>query len=976
MPNRLSMSNGPIDRSLTELRCELASCKLQLLESQREVTRAGQYGSIFANHPKPLWTFDVTSRRFLEVNDAAVRLYGYTVEEFQGMTIDDIRPVEDLPALDEALGLAPGEVAPLWRHRKKDGTVFEVELVVEEILLQGRSARIVMAQDASFCGELQLKRSLRALRLLSRCNQAMLHAVDEQQLLVGVCQAAVEIGGYELAWVGYARADDRKSIQRAASAGPGEQSLSELALSWEEGGSEGDWLPGRVVRSGRAEWCSDASRKDRHQSCLGLPLRHLGTTFGVLLLGSRDVLGKTPEEMQLMTELADNLAFGIQNLRVRREREQLEKAVLAVATGVSAGSGAQFFETLCFHLAEACGAAVAGVAEVIPDRPSMARTFACIAHGRPLANCEYRIADTPCEHLRSQDEYLLSSGLADQYPLAPISKAFGAQAYVGRRLVGSAGQMVGKLFALFTEPLQDTRHISAALRIFAARAASEIERKQAQTRVQEQAALLDAAHEAIYVRDLSDRVLFWNRAAEKLYGWSGAEAIGRPIRELVGGEPAALDEASRILRAQGEWRGEVEKRSREGRPQMVAVNWTLVRDEAGQPKAVLAINYDITEQKNLEAQLFRAQRLESLGTLAGGIAHDLNNVLAPITMAARLLQETVSAPDALDLLSTIQQSAQRAADLVRQMLTFARGAQGERIPVDLSKILQDLLQLMRETFPKSVTLEWLSDCEVATVCGDPTQLHQVFLNLCVNARDALVAGGRLGIRLTSRQLEQNRWQLPAGAYFGVEVEDTGQGIPLALQDRIFEPFFTTKEVGQGTGLGLSTAIAIVQSHKGALDVRSRPGQGSTFTVLLPAALSPSPTGQPTLPRAASKPRGNGELVLVVDDEPTLRRVLQRTLGRAGYRVLLAQDGVEALEIYQQHRQEIAVVLTDLAMPRMDGLSLVQALRSLDSNLKIIGTSGHGNSEAFSRLGVTHFLAKPCPTEVLLECLQELLLSQP
>ena len=183
-------------------------------------------------------------------------------------------------------------------------------------------------------------------------------------------------------------------------------------------------------------------------------------------------------------------------------------------------------------------------------------------------------------------------------------------------------------------------------------------------------------------------------------------------------------------------------------------------------------------------------------------------------------------------------------------------------------------------------------------------------------------------------------------------------------------------MGQGTGLGLSTAIAIVQSHKGALDVSSRPGQGSTFTVLLPAALSPSPTGQPTLPRAASKPRGNGELVLVVDDEPTLRRVLQRTLGRAGYRVLLAQDGVEALEIYQQHRQEIAVVLTDLAMPRMDGLSLVQALRSLDSNLKIIGTSGHGNSEAFSRLGVTHFLAKPCPTEVLLECLQELLLSQP
>lgn len=950
------MQKPPSDPLTVELRRQLANHKLQLRESQRELQRVGEYRLIFASHPHPMWTFDLSSRRFLAVNDAAVRHYGYSVEEFLTMTIDDIRPPEDIPALLEALRGAPRCVARLWRHKKKDGTVFDVEIAVEDIQLQDRTVRIVLAQDVTprLSAEQQLQRSLRALTLLSRGNQAMLHAVDEQELLAGVCQAAVEIGGYEMAWVGFARADAR--IERAASAGR------------EDDASGDDALPCRVMRAGQAEWCPD-------RGCLGLPLRHQGTTLGVLLLGSRDSLGNTPEELELMTELADNLAFGIQNLRIRRQREQLEKAVLAVATGVSAGAGAQFFETLCLHLAEACGAAVAGVAEVIPDRPTLARTFACVAHGQSLANCEYSIGDTPCNTLRSQEEFMVHSGLAEEYPLAPVARAFGARAYVGRRLVGSSGQMVGILFVLFSEPLEETGHISATLRIFAARAASEIERKQAQKRVQEQAALLDAAHEAIYVRDLSDRVLYWNRGAEKLYGWSSGEAVGRTVRELLGGGQAEVAEATRILQAQGEWRGEIEKRSKEGHPHTVAVNWTLVRDEQDHPKAVLAINYDVTEQKNLEAQVFRSQRLESIGTLAGGIAHDLNNVLAPITLAAKILKETVPDRDSLELVTTIQQSAQRAADLVRQVLTFARGVpQGERIPVDLIKILQDLLQLVRETFPKSLTIQLTSDCNAAPVCGDQTQLHQVFLNLCVNSRDALSAGGRLEIRLSRRQLQQNPWQLPGGNYFCVEVEDTGEGIPLSLHERIFEPFFTTKEVGKGTGLGLSTSMAIVKSHMGALDVRSLPGQGSTFTVLLPA-LSPTQAGEPVVARPPSELRGQGELVLVVDDEPTLRRLLQRTLERAGYQVLLAHDGVEALEIYQQHRQQISVVLTDLAMPRMDGLSLVQALKAVDSNLRIIGTSGHGNSEAFARLGVTHFLAKPCPTEVLLECLQQLLASE-
>ena len=387
---------------------------------------------------------------------------------------------------------------------------------------------------------------------------------------------------------------------------------------------------------------------------------------------------------------------------------------------------------------------------------------------------------------------------------------------------------------------------------------------------------------------------------------------------------------------------------------------------------------DLTERKKLEQQFLRTQRLESIGTLAGGIAHDLNNVLAPILLSVEMLKDHVSSADGFELLATLEGSAQHGADLVKQVLTFARGIEGQRIAVNPIRLVRDLLKVIRDTFAKSIQVGFVPAPDLWSVTGDPTQLHQVFLNLCVNARDAMPNGGDLTLSLTNVELDANT--LPAnvdarpGPYVLVTVEDTGTGIPAAIRGRILEPFFTTKEIGKGTGLGLSTASVIVKSHGGFIQLYSELGQGSRFAVYLPAN-STTPAAQDLPVARPGMPRGQGELILVVDDEKAIRKVAQRTLERFGYRVVLASDGGEALASYERLQGEIAVVLTDMAMPIMDGPALIVALRKLHPGVRIIGSSGLASSSSIAEVtgtGLQHFVPKPYTAEALLKVLHQIL----
>ncbi len=497
----------------------------------------------------------------------------------------------------------------------------------------------------------------------------------------------------------------------------------------------------------------------------------------------------------------------------------------------------------------------------------------------------------------------------------------------------------------------------------------------------EQAALLDQTNDGILVADLQGVILFWNRGAERLFGWTAAEAIGRRVPELLRIDDAQLRPAAEAVLNRGSWSGHLDKRARTGKVLTLDCSWTLLRDAQGNPKSILATDTDITERKEMEAKFLRAQRLESIGTLAGGIAHDLNNLLAPIFVGLDLLKISPRNADDQRLLQLMEQSSTRATALVRQVLSFARGEEGARVSVHLRYVAREVAAIVRSTFPRNIALQVDCEKDLWLVHADPTQLNQILLNLCVNARDAMPDGGRLTLSARNVELDTAFAALShaaPGRYVLVEVADTGTGIPRELIDKIFDPFFTTKERGKGTGLGLSTVLGIARSHGGFVNVYSEPGQGSVFKVYLPAAEAPTQTPA-ALPTESAPPfGGDGETILLVEDEAIIREVTQHALELAGYQVITANDGAQAFALFHANRSKITLVLTDMMMPIMDGAALVAAIRRADAKVAVIAASGlndHNNQIKAATAGITHFLCKPYTTTELLAAIRRAL-NQP
>ena len=504
------------------------------------------------------------------------------------------------------------------------------------------------------------------------------------------------------------------------------------------------------------------------------------------------------------------------------------------------------------------------------------------------------------------------------------------------------------------------------------------ERKRAEEQIVEQAAFLDKARDAILVRDLEGKILFWNNGAERVYGWPRQDVIGRNIGELLYTSPKKFAEVNGLTITQGEWSGELQHLTKDHREITIEARWTLIRDNEGNPKSVLAINTDITERKKIEAQFMRAQRMESIGTLAGGIAHDLNNILAPIMMSIELLKSDSDNPQTTKILETIEVSAKRGADIVRQVLSFARGLEGQRVEVQPKHLLNDLASIIKDTFPKDIRLQFSVPNDMWTILADPTQVHQILLNLCVNARDAMPNGGDLTVGVENCVLDDQyaamHIQAKPGRYVIISVTDSGMGMPPEVIDKIFEPFFTTKELNKGTGLGLSTVIAIVKGHDGIVNVYSELGKGTTFKVYLPAIKTAS-EGRKEQSDAASLPRGNGETILVVDDEASVLTITGQTLQAFGYRILTATDGAHALGVYAENKNQIAVVLTDMMMPVMDGPSMIHALIRMNPAVKIIAASGldaNGGVARASGAGIKYFLTKPYTAGTLLKSVRAIL----
>jgi two-component system, cell cycle sensor histidine kinase and response regulator CckA len=505
-------------------------------------------------------------------------------------------------------------------------------------------------------------------------------------------------------------------------------------------------------------------------------------------------------------------------------------------------------------------------------------------------------------------------------------------------------------------------------------------RKLAEEKIREQAALLEVTTDAILVRDLDNQILFWNQGAAHLYGWSAEEALGRSTIDLLFRGVSALTVVARqTVLSKGEWQGELKKVNKLGKEVIVQSRWTLVRDEMGNPKSILAVDTNITEKKLLEDQLLRAQRIESLGTLASGIAHDLNNILTPILAVAQLLPIKLPNldPQTQRLLQMLEDSSKRGSDLVSQILAFARGSEGTRITIQAGHLVLEVGRVAKQTFPKSITIyENVTPPDLWIVSADATQLHQVFMNLCINARDAMPEGGTLTLEAKNIVLDTNfvRMHLDAheGAYVAITIADTGTGIAPEVIDRMFEPFFTTKELGKGTGLGLSTALAIIKGHGGFVTVYSDRNLGSRFTVYLPALEGSHPLqAAENLENLA----GNGELILVVDDEASIREITKESLEAHNYRAITANDGIEAFALYAQQPHDISIVLLDMMMPTLDTSTIVRTLQRLNPQVQIIAMSGLMANEAIAAANPTAiqaFLAKPFTAYELLQTLSQVI----
>lgn len=473
-------------------------------------------------------------------------------------------------------------------------------------------------------------------------------------------------------------------------------------------------------------------------------------------------------------------------------------------------------------------------------------------------------------------------------------------------------------------------------------------------RLRAQAELLDAAHDAMIVRTVDGRFVYGNRSAEQTAGRPLKDLEGQRVADLLYADRAAYERAEAAVLRAGQFAGDLRRRHRDGRVLLMDCRWQLMRDGSGAPSTIFAVETDVTEWRRDEEQRYRDQRLESLGALAGGIAHDLNNVLTPVVLGAQLLAADEADPRRRALLASVEAGSTRAAQLIRQLLQFARGEGGARRALDVAALLEEAASFAKEALPKAIAVSVLAEPDVPRVAGDATQLFQVLMNLTANAGDAMPDGGILQLTAATSPADPG--------LVAIAVTDSGAGMDGETAARVFEPFFTTKELGRGTGLGLSTSLAIVRSHGGTLQVESVPGAGSTFTLHLPAAAHvPEAGAEPSAPSRA----GAGELVLLVDDDAEVRRFAEVALTRSGYEVLAVGDGRSAVDLVE--RAAVDLLLVDMTMAGMGGAETAARARAVRAGLPVVAMSGFDAEAAASRADhrFASFLPKPFAVDDLL-----------
>lgn len=907
----------------------------------------------------------VRGRVFVSVNQRFCDMLGYAPEELAGHSASLVYACEaDYQRAGETMYAdlnRHGAAACQTKFRCKDSSVIEVMLTTTYSAPGEEATFVVMDVTRSRRAEEELYWQNRELTAFHRISEVMLSGQSTQSIFDTIARETSGMTDFPMVAIELCDFDRAVMVYRGAYGIP----LNEMPSPFEVPMDVS--LSGQVAHSGeplverdipaRREYAAPILRLLGVQTFACVPIKSDGQVVGTLSLSHRERIHVEARVMKAAGSLANYLSTLFDRLQAREAMSRSEAELSTVYDRVPSVL-CLFDEQLQIVRANLAATEFAGCASVNLRLPRVGEFFRCQNIAKNGV-CGREGACLGCD-LRGPLLETLTTGKSQR------------QIKITKTIVRK-GAPEDVVLLVSTERIQLGHTVRVLMCL------EDITKNvRADEQIRSQAALLDITGDAIYVRDFSDRVIYWNEGAHQLYGWTPAEAIGRTSNELMpDNTPFDNARALHTVQHHDEWTGEIKQRSRDGRELTIQSRWTLVREPDGKPKAILVVNRDITEKKQLESQLLRGQRLESIGTLASGLAHDLNNVLAPIMMAVQFIKDNTEDDGMKACFQTLETCSRRGADIIRQVLMFARGVEGERILINPKHLIQEMQRIATETFPRSIEINTRLSRQPCVLLGDATQIQQVLMNLCVNARDAMPQGGVLTIGLDKKDLDATGVAIhpkaKPGGYVVISVTDTGTGIPPELVDKIFDPFFTTKPLGQGTGLGLPTVLGIAENHGGFVHLETKVGAGTTFYVYIPIA--PGEVAGEDFKGLPEQARGKGELILVVDDEPSVRKLASAIMSRNGYRTVTASDGREGLKLFEQHRKDIRLVVSDLMMPQLDGPGMLRELREIEPGLKSIIITGLGEENRIAdarAAGADLILNKPFTADQLLTGVKQLI----